>query len=73
MPSAGLLFLIDTILIIGIYFGFKYGKRGWAIFAIVYSIISLLLAFSQGNFLNISILLLIGGIVALSEDRNQLF
>ena len=66
LPAFGMIMLIDT-LIIASYFGFKNGKRGWAIFATVYGIISMGLAFSQGNFINISILLLIAGILALSD------
>ena len=69
MPEVGALLLIDTVLIIGTYFGFKYGKRGWAIFAIAYSIISLLLAFSQGNFFNLAILILIAGIIGVNDKE----
>jgi hypothetical protein len=69
-PSIGALLLIDTVLIIFMYIGFKSGKRGWAIAAIVYSILSLLLAVSNGNFFNISILLLIAGILALTDENS---
>ena len=66
-PPLGMIMLIDTMLIIASYFGFKNGKKGWAIFAVAYGIISMIMAFSQGNFLNISILLLIAGVLALSD------
>lgn len=66
-PAVGAFMLIDTALIVATYFGFKNGKRGWATFAVIYAVISMVMAFSQGNYLNISILLLIGGILALSD------
>ena len=67
LPPLGMIMLIDTALIAASYFGFKNGKKGWAIFAVAYGIISMIMTFSQGNVLNISILLLIAGVLALSD------
>ncbi len=71
LPAAGTFILIDTALIIATYIGFKNGKRGWAVFALIYGIISMLISFSQGNFINISILVLIAGILALTDETTK--
>lgn len=67
LSEEGVLFIIDTALIILAYFGFKSGKRNWAMFAIIYGIISMIFSLSLGNFFNVGILLLIAGIVGWTE------
>lgn len=63
-----LFMLLDTGLIIVAYIGFTKGKRGWAIFAIIYGMISLISSLIQGNLLNVGILLIIGGILGLKDS-----
>jgi len=69
MPEIGWIFLFDTVLIICTYIGFNKGVRGWAIFAVIYGAISTMIAFSQGTFLNIGVLVLVAGIVALASKE----
>ena len=66
-PALGALLLIDTLLVSLTYLGFKKGVRGWAIFAVIYGALSTLMAFSQGTFFNIGILILVAGIIALMD------
>lgn len=68
LPAVGALVLIDTLLVILTYVGFNKGQRGWAIFAVVYGALSTVIAFAQGTFLNIGVLILVAGIVALADD-----
>lgn len=67
LPEVGALLLIDTALVVATYIGFSKGTRGWAIFAVVYGILSFTFAFSQGTYLNIGILILVAGIIALND------
>ena len=69
LPPVGLIILIDTALVIVTYVGFTKGIRGWAIFATVYGAISTILSFSQGNFLNIGVGIMIAGIIALTSEQ----
>ena len=68
IPQMGLLMLIDTALIIFTYVGFNKGIRGWAIFAIVYGLVSALLSFSEGMYINLGLLLLVAGIFGLTDQ-----
>lgn len=69
LPPAGFFLLIDTVLIGFAYFGFKNGKKGWATFAIIYSILSIIFALMGGSFSIGGILMLIAGILAVSDNE----
>jgi hypothetical protein len=69
LPEVGLLVVIDTILIIVAYVGFNRGVRGWAIFAVVYGVISAGLSLIQGTVISIGLGMFIAGIVALTDNN----
>ena len=68
IPELGLMVLIDTILIILTYVYFKKGVKGWAIFALVYGIVSFAASAFQGSFLNIGLGVMVAGIIALTNQ-----
>lgn len=67
-PLLGLLSLIDVALIAFTYKGYLNGEKGWAVFATVYGIISIVMNLVQGVISIGGIVLLIGGIIGLTDN-----
>lgn len=68
MGPLGLLTLIDVALIAFAYRGYSNGEKGWATFATAYGIISIVMNLIQSIIPIGGIILLIGGIMGLSDN-----
>lgn len=67
-PLLGLLSLIDVALIAFAYRGYSNGEKGWATFATAYGIISIVMNLIQSIIPIGGIILLIGGIMGLTDN-----
>jgi len=63
LPAIILLSMVDIILVSLCFAGYLRGSQGWALFAIIYGVLSIIFGLSSGDISIAGILLMIGGII----------
>lgn len=68
-PFLTVFLFLDAALIIAMHRGFKNGVEWWGAFALIYGVIGFILNAIQGNFINITILIIIAGLMNASLEK----